>query len=265
MYLSASPSAWVPVAHALTMPKLGPWAPSSMAIMEPAVLPMSDGSKKGVMRLGPLLKRISQLCSTVARPPTPEPTSTPKRFGATAATSSSASASAVLAAPIARCVYRSCLFASFGSQNLDMSKSRTSLAIFVWNFSGSKRVTSRIPHLPSRRLSKKVCASRPSEVIVPRPVTTTFRFLRPSAVILTPTSRQRGCSSPDAMSVAPILACVCKRSPPNTCVRSPSHTLSSQPRLRPMNSHLIRRWLNGGMRLANNRVQPASGEGVRLR
>mmetsp|Transcript_23715 Transcript_23715/g.51129 ORF Transcript_23715/g.51129 Transcript_23715/m.51129 type:complete len:215 (-) Transcript_23715:280-924(-) len=159
MYLSASPSAWVPVAHALTMPKLGPMAPRSMAIIEPAVFPMMDGRRKGVMRLGPLLNRISQLCSTAERPPTPEPTSTPNRFGSKVLASSFASSRQILAAPIARCEYRSCLLASFGSQYFVTSKSRTSAAIFVWNFSGSKRVSSWIPHFPSRRLSKKVCAS----------------------------------------------------------------------------------------------------------
>ena len=55
MYLSASPMACVPVAHALTTPKLGPLAPSWIATIEPAVLPMIEGSRKGEMRFAPLV------------------------------------------------------------------------------------------------------------------------------------------------------------------------------------------------------------------
>ena len=46
-------------------------------IKRTAVLQMMLGSKKGEIRLGPLLKRMSQLRSTASRPPTPEPTRTP--------------------------------------------------------------------------------------------------------------------------------------------------------------------------------------------
>ena len=67
------------------------------------------------------------------------------------------------------------LFASFIVQYSPMSKSRTSLAILEGTsaFSASNRLTSVMPHLPATRLSKKVCASCPSEVRLPRPVTTT--------------------------------------------------------------------------------------------
>ena len=42
----------------LTTPKLGPLAPSSMAIIDPAVFPMMDGNKNGEMRLAPLVNNI---------------------------------------------------------------------------------------------------------------------------------------------------------------------------------------------------------------
>ena len=134
---------------------------------------MIDGSRKGVIRFGPFSTRIFVAVSTASMPPTPLPMSTPNRLLSTVSFVKPPSANASLPAPIAKCVYRSYRFASFGSQNSPMSKSLTSLAILTALLDGSKRVTGPMPHLPSSKLEKKVSGSLPSEVRVPRPVTTT--------------------------------------------------------------------------------------------
>mmetsp|Transcript_16115 Transcript_16115/g.40561 ORF Transcript_16115/g.40561 Transcript_16115/m.40561 type:complete len:319 (-) Transcript_16115:252-1208(-) len=179
MYFAASPIACVPVAHALTTAKLGPLAPSSMAIMDVAVLAMIDGRRNGVMRFGPFVRSILQLSSTASSPPTPEPMRQPNRLASRVFASSPPSAMHVLAAAIAKWVYRSYRLADLGSQYLATSKSFTSLAILTCASSGSKSVTGPMPHFPSSRLLKNVSASCPSEVKVPRPVTTTLRFRYP--------------------------------------------------------------------------------------
>jgi hypothetical protein len=53
MACAASPSEWVPVAQAETIPKFGPRAPYSIATRPEHMLPMSDGIVNGDTLRGP--------------------------------------------------------------------------------------------------------------------------------------------------------------------------------------------------------------------
>ncbi len=98
MAWAASPSAWVPVAQAETIPKLGPRAPYSIATSPAHMLPISDGIVKGETLRGPRSARTRSWFSKVYMPPIPEPMMTPTRSPSSFAMSRPESATACFAA-----------------------------------------------------------------------------------------------------------------------------------------------------------------------
>ena len=93
-------------AHAVTVQEMGPRAPMSMAICAAAMLGIIMGSMNGLTRLGPRAPITRTPSSMVARPPRPEPNTTPTR-SASAPTSSPLSATAWRAATTASWANRS--------------------------------------------------------------------------------------------------------------------------------------------------------------
>ena len=100
---SASPIAWPPVAHAELTEKPGPCAPRRIAITPAAALGIIIGTKCGDTARSPPSKKLKHCCSSVASPPTPVPTSTPRRSTSTPS-GTLASSAACIAAATARCV-----------------------------------------------------------------------------------------------------------------------------------------------------------------
>ena len=96
--------AWVAVEQALTTPKFGPRAPSSMATRPPHMLLMRAGIMKGDTLRGPRSSRTLCWFSMVHMPPMPEPMMTPTRSASSLVMSSLASAIACLAAQKPKCV-----------------------------------------------------------------------------------------------------------------------------------------------------------------
>jgi len=74
-----------------------------MAIMPLAIFEIIMGMVNGDTRLGPFSNKVTCSRSKVAKPPIPLPTITPKRRLSIAATSTPASAIAILAAATANC------------------------------------------------------------------------------------------------------------------------------------------------------------------
>ncbi len=97
MIFIASPIAWFPVAHAVTIDEFGPLAPKRIEISPEAMFTISIGMKNGETRSGPFSSRILWLSSSVVMPPMPEPTSTPKRVRSTRSTFRPASSTAIAA------------------------------------------------------------------------------------------------------------------------------------------------------------------------
>ena len=100
---AASPMAWPPVAHALETLKPGPWAPRRIAIVPAAALGIIIGTKCGETARSPPSSHAWHSFCSVARPPTPVPTSTPRRSGSTPS-GRPASSAACIAAATASCV-----------------------------------------------------------------------------------------------------------------------------------------------------------------
>jgi hypothetical protein len=106
------------------------------------------GMKKGLTRETPLFSMLRCWDSNVSIPPTPEPSSTPIRFGSMTESPSPACATASREAAIAICETRSARLASLRSMYCVGSKPVTSAAIWVGNSLGSKRSIRRIPEVP---------------------------------------------------------------------------------------------------------------------
>ena len=68
-----SPMAWVPVAQAVQLARLGPLKPNLMDTWPAARLAIQAGRKNGDIRSGPFCISISLLVSMVWMPPMPEP------------------------------------------------------------------------------------------------------------------------------------------------------------------------------------------------
>mmetsp|Transcript_47249 Transcript_47249/g.94714 ORF Transcript_47249/g.94714 Transcript_47249/m.94714 type:complete len:238 (+) Transcript_47249:410-1123(+) len=108
---SASPMAWVPLAHAEVHPKFGPSAPISSPTMPDAVLATSDGIialeiASSPLLPPPLLKNLFTESSKKSTAPVPEPTITPILVLSTLVTSSLASLMAILEAATPKCAKR---------------------------------------------------------------------------------------------------------------------------------------------------------------
>ena len=113
MILNASPIEFVPVAQAVTVEPLGPFAPKSIETWPVAMSGISIGTKKGLTLLGPLFFSIVCATSNVSIPPIPEPIHTPIRLALSSLIVKLASSTACLAATTAYCVKRSMRRASF--------------------------------------------------------------------------------------------------------------------------------------------------------
>ncbi len=79
MNREASPTAWAPVAQAVTTEWLGPLKPWRMETWPEARLIRDEGMKKGLTRRGPFSCSSIAVASMVPRPPMPEPMITPVR------------------------------------------------------------------------------------------------------------------------------------------------------------------------------------------
>ncbi len=128
---AASPIAWLPVAHAVTIAEFGPLAPKRIEIRPEAMLMISMGMKNGETRSGPLLRRTLCVSRSVLIPPMPDPTRTPNRVPSTFERSSPESSTAMTELAIAYCTKGSRRRASFLSTNFSGSNPRTSPAIRV--------------------------------------------------------------------------------------------------------------------------------------
>src|SRR5262245_4095451 len=183
MSRNASPSAWLPVAQAVTTAEFGPLAPKRIETRPDAMLMMSIGMKNGETRSGP--RSISVLCASRSdeMPPMPEPISTPKREASTLAVPRPESSTAMTAHAIAYLRYGSSRRASFLSMYLSSSKLRTSPAMRVTNlysplsdFSlASNFVMGPMPDLPCVSAAQNSSTLLPTGVSAPMPVTTTRR------------------------------------------------------------------------------------------
>ena len=179
MCRTASPIAWEPAAHADATPKLGPCGPSSIPTIPAAVFPRIAGTMNGDTFLP--LSRASACFSNVSIPPKAEPMMQPNRHESVFSRSIALSATAILLAAIARCVYRSVDLTLFLLSNHGAgSKSLHSAPIVVGKRDASNPVTSSIPHSPAVIFSQN-SSPLPSADTTPSPVTTIFGA--PSAAI----------------------------------------------------------------------------------
>ena len=179
MWRTASPIAWEPAAHADATPKLGPCGPSSIPTIPAAVFPRIAGTMNGDTFLP--LSRASACFSNVSIPPKAEPMMQPNRHESVFSRSIALSATAILLAAIARCVYRSVDLTLFLLSNHGAgSKSLHSAPIVVGKRDASNPVTSSIPHSPAVIFSQN-SSPLPSADTTPSPVTTIFGA--PSAAI----------------------------------------------------------------------------------
>src|SRR5213078_2833372 len=160
----ASPSAWLPVAQAVTTAEFGPLAP----------------------------KRILCASRSEEMPPMPEPMSTPKRVPSSLAGSRPESSTAMTEHAIAYLRYGSSRRASFLSTYFSSSKLRTSPAMRVTNWNSplavlvcaSNFVIGPMPDLPCVSADQNSVTSLPRGVSAPMPVTTTRRGSTALRVVL---------------------------------------------------------------------------------
>src|SRR5262245_169993 len=180
----ASPSAWLPVAQAVTTAEFGPLAPNRIEISPEAMFTISIGMKNGDTRSGPLALRTSWESSSVVIPPMPEPTRTPKRVPSIWSTFRSASSTAITAPAMAYFRYGSSLRSSFLSMYLSGSKPLSSPAMRVAKPLASNRVIGPMPETPLTSAAQNSSAVLPIGVRAPRPVMTTRRLFTRSAPLL---------------------------------------------------------------------------------
>src|SRR2546427_1441673 len=179
----ASPSAWLPVAQAVTTAEFGPLAPKRIETSPDAMLTMSIGMKNGETRSGPFSMSILCASRSEEMPPMPEPMSTPKRVPSSRTGSRPESSTAMTEHAIAYLRYGSSRRASFLSTYFSSSKLRTSPAMRVTNWNSplavlvcaSNFVIGPMPDLPCVSADQNSVTSLPRGVSAPMPVTTTRR------------------------------------------------------------------------------------------
>ena len=172
---AASPTLWVPVAQADTTHMLWPIAPVSIAIIPEQLSVSALAMKVGATVRGPRALSESQLSSMSVCPPAPDPKITPTSVRFSSVTSKPESASACFAAATPKCMLASLRRAAFGSIQSDGTKSWTSPPSLASYGVVSNRVIGPRPDTPLTRLAHAVAGSLPTELMTPRPVTTTRR------------------------------------------------------------------------------------------
>ena len=175
MVLSASPTAWVPVAQALATAMFGPSAPRAIATRPEAASGRKCGRNIGETRSGPRSSRIWCCESTLSTPPAAVPNTTPTRSAHSAAMSRPASALASFAATSANFALRSMCRRSLDEMCASGLKFLTSPPMRTLNWVGSNREMVSMPEQPASRLAQASGALLPTGVTAPRPVTTTRR------------------------------------------------------------------------------------------
>jgi len=141
------------------------------------MLMMQPGIIKGEMRRGPRLTIASLLAQMEGRPPMPAPIATPVIGAFSSVISRPESSSAIRPAATPKCTKRSKRRTSLTPRYFAASKSFTSPAIWQPNSEGSKAVMRPMPLLPSSAFFQLVARSAPRGETMPRPVTTTRRFI----------------------------------------------------------------------------------------
>ena len=116
-----------------------------------------------------------KLSSIICCPPAPEPKTTPTSVRFSSVISKPESARACLAAATPKCMLASLRRAALASIQSLATKSWTSPPSLASYGVVSKRVIGPRPETPFRRLVQAVLASLPTELMTPRPVTTTRR------------------------------------------------------------------------------------------
>src|SRR5438105_4829569 len=173
--LNASPTAWLPVAHALATAMFGPSAPMAIATSPDAESGKKCGRNIGETRSGP---RSSSTCcwlSTRSSPPAAVPKMMPTRSGHWPATSSAASAMASLVATRANFALRSMWRSSLDGMIASGLNCFTSPPILTPKALVSNRVRVSMPEQPASRFDHASGTLLPTGVTAPRPVTTTRR------------------------------------------------------------------------------------------
>jgi hypothetical protein len=112
MSRAALPMAWVPAAQAVTVVSQGPCSPKRIEMPAAPALAIIMGTRKGETRRGSFWWYVRIWSSSVSRPPTPVPMSTPARAGLTPR--SPACSTAMEAAAMAIWAKRSMRRASLG-------------------------------------------------------------------------------------------------------------------------------------------------------
>src|SRR5918992_1678244 len=169
----ASPTAWAPAAHAVTMQVFGPVRPRFIATCPAAAFAMRPGTMNGDTRPGPRSRSTRCCTRSVSMPPIPDEMITPARSRSTSGLPASSQASR--APPTANCVKRSVRLASFASIQSAGSNPRISPASLTWRSDVSKRSIGEIPERPEVIASQKASTPIPTGVTGPNPVTTTRR------------------------------------------------------------------------------------------
>ena len=183
MVRQASPRAWLEVAQAEQVAKLGPRSLWYIENRPEPMLRMSMGIMNAESRSGPRSSRTLHCSETVCKPPMPEPMNTPTSSRFTLSRSRPESRKACQPACTANCAKRSVRRISLGDGSAGRgSKSFTSAAIWQSNCDASKRVILAMPHWPAIRLAQKASTWWPSGVTAPRPVMTTRRSVQLLAI-----------------------------------------------------------------------------------
>ncbi len=96
---AASPTALPPAAHAVTTEKLGPVKPRWRAMNAAVALDIIIGTRNGLTRMAPRWEYLAICSSSVMRPPTPVPDTTPILAGSASRSPAWAKASTAAANP----------------------------------------------------------------------------------------------------------------------------------------------------------------------
>ena len=174
MMRKASPIAFAPEAHAVTVEFVGPLAPKRMLTSPVNMLMIIIGIKKGLILVAPFSIKTVCWFSSVSIPPIPEPITTPV-LSPIARTSKFESWTAICAAAMPYWVKRSIFFISLFSPNAVASKFFNSAANLTSWPEASNRVMRSMPLLPANAFVQNSDAELPIGVTAPRPVTTTRR------------------------------------------------------------------------------------------
>ena len=174
--LKASPTEWVPVAHADATHLFKPLYPCFIETLPDAISTINIGTVKGEPFVGPFVCIAMWFCSNVLNPPAAELTITPILYGSISASSIPESAIASSAATIANCVNLSIRFASFGPISSSGLKSFALISPAIVTVWPSVEMFSKVvmPLLPSNIEFQKSFTFVPQGVTAPIPVTTTL-------------------------------------------------------------------------------------------